>query len=277
MSMPIFLDNCIYDHMPNGSDNEWKNYSLHPYSREANAFFPLFWLLMFKQEDIKSARFIDDFDIDNVETEIDRQECFDDFGESTFPYFIVAQAQALENLQKRKSVFLNIFGQDLLKIYDHFQEIIQQYYPNYILLRTNGLDLVEKSEQNFRDGLSAFELLEYQHCEQDHKYWENIKADMQKYINLNYYLLGISSSNQFIDKLDYVENPNYVENKAVIKDLPNSIYWVLGILVGVPTVFAWFKTHSVFYALITFIILAAVLSFLVIKYTSRNFHEKYKK
>lgn len=268
MSMPVYLISSNYEHMPNGSLNEWENFKASSFSLEANTFFPTFWLLLFQQNNIHQARYIDDYDIDHSDTQIDREECFDEFGDSSFPYFIVSKTQAIENLRNRKTAFLNIFGQNFLQQYDDFQTIIHQYYTDHILLLTNGLDLSENSENEFRKELHAFELLEYPEQKQDDEYWNNLKNELRKYTDLNYFLYGKNYSEH--KQFTYVENPYYDEQKTVFKDLPNWVYWIFGIIIAIPTIYIWLKTHSNLYAFLTFIVFAALFSFIAIKLTNQK-------
>ena len=98
MSMPVFLNSCSYDHMPNGQQNEWYDfYREATLELEANAFFPLFWMLLFNPDHIKHAKYIDDFDIDDALSQVDREDCFHEFGERRYPYFVVSQQDALKN------------------------------------------------------------------------------------------------------------------------------------------------------------------------------------
>ncbi len=271
MSMPVFLDSCSYDHMPNGSLNEWASF-YHPntFELEANAFFPLFWLLLFSQENIKHARYIDDYDIDDEQSSIERDECLDDFGDNTFPYFIVSQMNALNNLQKRKTSFLKIFGENFSESYSQFQDIIQEHYPQYILLRTNGLDLGENSEEEFKSELKHYENLEHEVNEDDLTYWNTIQKDMSRYQDLNYFLQGVNYSKTEHDSSEDFEDLTYSTSDYIYKDLPNYVYWIFGIIIAVPTIYVWRTTHSNLYAFLTFALFAAIFSVIAIKLTKNK-------
>ena len=271
MSMPVFLNSCSYDHMPNGQQNEWYDfYREATLELEANAFFPLFWMLLFNPDHIKHAKYIDDFDIDDALSQVDREDCFHEFGERRYPYFVVSQQDALKNLKDRKQTFLDLFEQDLSSYYQHFQELIEEYYPDFILLRTNGLPLTEHSEQSFRQQLSAYALLGQIHADQDHDYWQTTKIEMQKYTSLIYFLQGSSDLEGYRNPPEPLENQNDVVTEPPYKDLADYVYWIFGIIIGLPTVYIWFKTHSWFYAIITFIVLSAIFSFIAIKLTRKR-------
>ncbi len=277
MSLPVYLDSSPFDHMPNGNQNEWKDFfKPNTYEFEANAFFPLFWLLLFSQDNIKRARYIDQYDIDDERSSVDREECFDDFGESTFPYFIASQAQALANLEKRKAGFLKIFGQEFENKYDHFSHIIQENFPKFILLRPNGLDLGEQDEEFFRKDCIVYENLEHEITMDDLKYWNDLKQDMRRYKNdLTYFLYGYNHAEQ---KTKNQENINLPENNQLntkntnspnIKKISEKIIWIIVIIVALATVIVLLQTQSIWYAIITFFVLAFTLSFLVSKFLNR--------
>ena len=272
MSMPVFLDSCSYDHMPNGSLNEWANfYSANTFELEANAFFPLFWSLLFSQNDIKFTKYIDDYDIEFKQGQLNREEYFEDFeymAQSSYPYFINSQQQALENLSKRKIGFLKIFGENFSESYSQFQQLIQDNYPQYILLRTNGLlDSDDLSKENFISDLKHYENLEHEANEDDLKYWNTIQKDMSRYQDLNYFLQGINHSDAEHDSFDHLENSNDLKPDYIYKDLPNYIYWIFGIIIAVPTIYVWHITHSNLYAVLTFALFATIFCVIAIKLT----------
>lgn len=274
MSMPVFLDSCSYDHMPNGSLNEWANF-YHPntFEFEANAFFPLFWLLLFQQDNIKSAKYIDDYDIEFKQGQLNREEYFEDFedmAQSSYPYFINSQQQALENLSKRKTGFLKIFGEHFSESYSQFQDIIQEHYPQYILLRTNGLDLGENSEEEFKSELKHYENLEYEANEDDLTYWNTIQKDMSRYQDLNYFLQGVNYSKTEYDSSEDFEDLTYSTSDYIYKDLPNYVYWIFGIIIAIPTIYVWRTSHSNLYAFLTFALFAAIFSVIAIKLTKNK-------
>lgn len=270
MSMPVFLDSCPYDHMPYGHLNEWKDFfSPHTYELEANAFFPLFWLLLFQQDNIKLAHYIDDQDIAE-ESQTYRDEYLTEMEGEHYPYFIVSQADALENLSKRKSGFLKIFGDNFYESYSQFQHIIQAHYPQYILLRTNGLDLDNDSEEDFRSNLKYYENLEYETDEDDLEYWDDLKQERRRYQDLNYFLQGVSYSKIEPDSSEYFENATYSTTDYIYKDLPSYVYWIFGIIIAVPTILVWRSTHSNLYAFLTFVLLATIFCFIAIKLTKNK-------
>ena len=269
MSMPVFLDSCPYDHMPNGSLNQWKDFfSPHTFELEANAFFPLFWLLLFQQDNIKLAYYMDDQDIAE-ESQTYRDEYLKEMGETHYPYFIVSQAHALENLSARKVGFLKIFGNDFAEYYSRFQHIIQENYPQYILLRTNGLDLDKNSEEEFKSELKHYENLEFEASEDDLTYWKNIQKNMSRYQDLNYFLQGANHSKTDHGYSDHFESSNDLKPDYIYKDLPSYVYWIFGIIIAVPTILAWRDTHSNLYAFLTFAIFATIFCTIAIKLTRK--------
>ena len=53
MSHPVFLTSSHLNHMPVGSQNQWANFfKTASFELEANAFIPILWLMLFKQDNI---------------------------------------------------------------------------------------------------------------------------------------------------------------------------------------------------------------------------------
>lgn len=93
---------------------------------------------------------------------------------------------------------------------------------------------------------------------------------ISRFENLADFLFGYPCSE--INDVEQVlfKNQHHIAPKINNHDLPDFIYWIFGIIISIPTIYVWFKTHSGLYAFITFAILAAIFSFIVIKLTSKK-------
>lgn len=140
MSHPVYLSSSALPRMPEGSRNEWKSFFGDGAELEANAFFPLLWLALFDEGDIRHARFIDEYDTDDEASEVDREECLQDFGaDATYPYLVTDKATAVARLAQRREGVVSAIGERYRPIYEAFEAFVAQRYPQYILLRTQGL------------------------------------------------------------------------------------------------------------------------------------------
>jgi len=140
MSHPVFLSSSTLPRMPEGSRNEWRGFFGHGGELQANAFFPLFWRALFSTDDIRHARFIDEYDIDDEDAAVDRAECMNDFGaKATYPYLVTDKRTALTRLASRREAILAAVGERYRPIYDGFAEMIAHGFADHLLLRTSGL------------------------------------------------------------------------------------------------------------------------------------------
>ncbi|MBN8753257.1 MULTISPECIES: hypothetical protein [Variovorax] len=158
MSHPVFLSSSSLPRMPEGSRNEWRGFFGHGGELEANAFFPLFWRALFSADDIRHAKFIDEYDIDDEDATVDRAECMDDFGaEATYPYLVTDKRTALARLASRREAIVTAVGERYRPIYDGFTELIAHGFADHLLLRTSGLPDAADSEQWLRASLAAID------------------------------------------------------------------------------------------------------------------------
>ncbi len=158
MSHPVFLSSSSLPRMPEGSRNEWRGFFGHGGELEANAFFPLFWRALFSANDIRHAKFIDEYDIDDEGAAVDRAECMDDFGaEATYPYLVTDKRTALARLASRREAIVAAVGERYRPIYDGFAELIAHGFADHLLLRTSGLPDAADSEQWLRASLAAID------------------------------------------------------------------------------------------------------------------------
>lgn len=160
MSHPVYLSSSTLPRMPEGSRNEWRSFFGDGAELEANAFFPLFWRVLFAEDDIRRARFIDEYDVDDENAAIDREECLHDFGtEATYPYLVTDAATALARLAARREGVIAAVGEQYRPIYDAFETFVAQRFPHHILLRTQGLPDAADAEPWLRTDLAAIERL----------------------------------------------------------------------------------------------------------------------
>jgi hypothetical protein len=160
MSHPIYLSSSSLPRMPEGSRNEWRNFFGDGAELEANAFFPLFWRALFDASDIRHARFIDEHDIDDEASAVDREECLADFGpDATFPYLVTDKAAGVARLAARREAVLDAVGERYRPIYESFEAFVSQHFADHILLRTRGLPDAADAEPWLRISLADLENL----------------------------------------------------------------------------------------------------------------------
>lgn len=161
MSHPVYLSSSTLPRMPEGSRNEWRGFFGDGAELEANAFFPLFWRALFSADDIRHARFIDEYDIDDEASAVDREACLDDFGaEATRPYLVADQAAALTRLATRREPLLAAIGERYRPMYEAFEALMAQHFRDHILLRTQGLPDAADAEPWLRSSLAELDDLQ---------------------------------------------------------------------------------------------------------------------
>jgi len=147
--------------MPEGSRNEWRGFFGHGAELEANAFFPLFWRALFGEDDIRHARFIEAYDVDDADSAIEREGCLEDRGpEATYPYLVTDKATALSRLAARREAVVAAIGEHYRPLYEGFEAWIAQGFPDHILLRTEGLPDAADAEPWLRSELSLIDRLD---------------------------------------------------------------------------------------------------------------------
>lgn len=160
MSHPIFLSSASQPRMPEGSRNEWRDFFGHGVELEANAFFPLFWRALFGADDIRHARFIDEYDADDEASAVEREECLEDFGaEAAYPYLAIDRATGITRLAARREAIIGAIGERYRAIYESFETLIAQRFADHIVLRTRGLPDAADAEPWLRACLAEIENL----------------------------------------------------------------------------------------------------------------------
>lgn len=160
MSHRVYLSSSNLPRMPEGSRNEWRGFFGSGGELEANAFFPLFWRALFSENDIRRARFIDEYDVDDEAASVDREECLEDFGpDATYPYLATDKASALARLASRREQIMAVIGEHYRPIYTAFAAMIARDFGGHILLRTIGLPDAADAEPWLRTDLALLEKL----------------------------------------------------------------------------------------------------------------------
>lgn len=159
MSHSVFLSSSLQPRMPDGSRNEWRGFFDSGGELRANAFFPLFWRALFSVDDIRHARFVDNYDVDD--DVIEREECLEDFGpDARYPYLVVDKRVALARLADRRERVIAAVGERYRPIYEGLQAFIDRDFRDFILLRTSGLPDAADAEPWLRADLAALDTLD---------------------------------------------------------------------------------------------------------------------
>ena len=265
MSHPVFLTSSHLSLMPLGSQNQWAEFfQTASFELEADAFIPILWFMLFKRENIFWAKYTDDLDINderNLEALEEYQQFFED---RLYAYLVIDQKQALINLENHKPIFIEIFGHENTFQFDLFKSLIEQHYPEYILLRTSGLAL-DINDVNFlikplqhienlrENGLDNNEFIEYQ------------RADLARFDNHPYFFYGVNNNNTLSELKDtHLQQPIADQEQSVSYPSKSSGFslWISTAIVVILTLVTWFTTHSILYAVIVFFISAFILGFI---------------
>jgi hypothetical protein len=144
--------------MPEGSRNEWRDFFANGVELEANAFFPLFWRAIFSADDIRHARFIDEYDGNDEASAVEREECLEEFGpDATYPYLVTERTTGMTRLAARREAVIAAIGERYRAIYEAFETLVSQRFASHILLRTRGLPDAADAEPWLRACLAEIE------------------------------------------------------------------------------------------------------------------------
>jgi hypothetical protein len=271
MSHPVFLTSSTFSRMPRGSQNQWAEFfQSASFELEANAFIPILWFMLFKQENIFWTRYIDDLDINDDRNQVDLEERQEDFGESQYAYLVIDQQQALLNLAARKPLFIEIFGTENIYHFDDFKSLIEQHYPEYILLRTSGLPL------DLNDAYFLTQLLQHienkaQDDSQQHSFIEMQRIELARFDDHPYFFYGVNLHPPILnltttENQSTVEQSNHAQSQQHSLETSGLAIWICTAIVAILTIAVWFTTQSALYAGITFLISAFVLGFISSKF-----------
>lgn len=266
MSHPVFLTSSTFSHMPQGSQNQWAEFfQSATFELEANAFIPILWFMLFKQENIFWTRYIDDLDINDERNQIDLEERQEDFGESQYAYLVIDQQQALLNLADRKPLFIETFGAENSYHFEDFKSLIEQHYPEYVLLRTSGLPL------DLNDAHFLTQLLQHiENSAQDHSqqisFIEMQRIELARFDDHPYFFYGVNLHDPIHDlnTKEDLSTPDQIDPASSQQPLATSglAIWICTAIVAILTIAIWFTTQSALYAVVTFFISAFVLGFI---------------
>ena len=279
MSHPLFLTSSILPRMPEGSRNEWRSFFDAGSELEANAFFPLFWLALFSAADLRRARFIDENDVDDEDSAIERQEILDSFdADATYPYLVARQQVGLVRLAARRESVIAAVGERYRPIFNAFESLIADGFADeYLLLRTSGLPDAADIEPWLLDQLGQLERLA------EPAVIDGFTSDLSGYgADPIWQLTGAGASDvwptpalaaQYAgrpSKTRSVQQPDAMPSRRhshVHTQLDNVLEW-MGALVaagGALAAYAW--THSIGWALLAFFVVAGVAGFAIVKTT----------
>lgn len=214
MSHPVFLSSSTFAHMPIGQQNQWSEFfQTASYELEANGIIPILWLMLFKPENLQWANFLDDLDHDqhDIEAELAQQQ----LDNNQYAYLITDQKSALLNLEQQKKQFIHIFGQEYTFSFDHFYSLIQQHFPDYILLRTSGLPLAPNDQSFFAEPL---QLLEHGIPESERKTLliQALQQDLKHHPEPSLFFYGVDHfQNQTIELAPQVNEPDALINSEL--------------------------------------------------------------
>ncbi|MEN8281400.1 hypothetical protein [Acinetobacter gerneri] len=274
----VFLTSCPFDHMPLGHLNQWKVFAEVPRPElEANSFLPILWLMMFKQDHIQWARFIDDFDIDDENVAAERQSCLENFGtESEYPYLITDTASALQLLKQRKAEFLQITGDQYTDIYHEFEIMVEKYYPDHVLLRTLGLPDINQAENWLQNSMIPLEALGTGHSLQKNPiFWKRFLNDLHQYPHeVQYFLRGYSRAKAKVfpqsSELQQIrEHPSHIQDSPAF--IPQSLFLLLFLILGIFAAIAtYLYSASIIYSFIALMVVAGLCTYIFIRINEIN-------
>ena len=270
MSHPVFLTHSIFNHMPMGSENQWHDFfHTASFELEADVFIPILWLMLFRQENLKWAKYTDEFDISNADAQVDLEEYHDDFGDAQYAYLVVDQQEALANLNEYKPAFIEIFGLENIEHFEQFKTLIEQHFPQYILLRTSGLPLDLNDAEFLLQPLQQLEHFQ-QNSSQHLDFAEFQRQDLARFDDHPYYFYGSNPMEMITPSLkENVDELKDIEDINTTTEPSNWAIWICTAIVVLATLAVYFMTQSVLYSAVVFFVSAFILGFISSK-TGRN-------
>lgn len=267
MSHPVFLTSSSFSHMPLGSQNQWQDFfQTASFELEANAFIPILWFMLFKQDNLHWAKYIEDLDFNDIHHQNDFEEYQQEYADEHYAYLVIDQQQALVNLAQQKSVFLEIFGAEHLGYFADFQAMIEQHFPQYILLRTSGLPLDPDDAEFLLHPLQQLE--NYQsNTAQNSDFAEFQREDFARFEDQSYFFYGktptIVLESDLKNQIDPFENSEIFTSMTTQDTRSSSLaIWLCTAIVVLATLTVYFSSHSLLYSAIVFFVSAFVLGFI---------------
>lgn len=267
MRYPVFLTNSHLNHMPIGSQNEWSEF-FHSasFELEADSFIPILWFMLFRDYNLQWAKFTDLLDHNDERNQLDLEANRQEYGDHHYAYLVVDQEQALMNLDNNQSIFIDTFGTDHLVHFETFKAKIQQYYPEYILLRSSGLGLEWDNADLLIYPLQQIANFQYNQNTAN-QFIEHQQLDFERFDDYAYFFSGIDRNNMEYESQDQdqadLEQDTVTDIQKQPADKTSGIaVWICTAIVSILTLAVWYKTESVLYSFILFIVSAFILGFI---------------
>lgn len=268
MSHPVFLTSSQIGHMPIGSENQWLNfYQTADFELQADHFVPILWFMLFKTEDLRWAKYTDLLDVDDTQQQDLLVEYHRDFADHQYAYLVTDQQHALDNLEQNKAFFLETAGAEQQVHFEHFKSLIEQHYPDYILLRSSSLPPEFDSDEHLRFPLQQLEQFQNDPS-QDNGLAHYQKVALSQFDDYAYFFYGIDPTTMTHNTHDTVAQETVVQDteqaQPQLKPTENAAtaVWICTAIVSILTLAVWFNTHSVLYAFVVFIVSAFILGFI---------------
>lgn len=265
MSQPVFLTSSHLEHMPIGSQNQWSDfYHNASFELQADSFVPILWFMLFNPSDLNWAKYTDLLDHADPNPQTMLAEYQHDFAEHQYAYLVTDQDNALQNLEKNKAFFIESAGEAQLNHYDHFKQLIEEHYPEHILLRSSSMPIDFDSDQHLRFPLEQLEQFQ-QDPSPENGLIHYQKVALSEFDDYAYFFLGVEP-NTMTQEMDHSAD-EVQELEAESTPVPSSSHsgmavWICTAIVSILTLIVWFKTSSILYSFVVFIVSAFVLGFI---------------
>lgn len=297
MSHPVFLNDCRQPAMPSGERNEWRTFWDDPgIELEAKNGLPLLWWCIYGEADLKFARMIDDFDVDDAEGERAAFQADTEHPEALYPYFVTGKKQALERLALRKEKVVAAIGEQYRSIYEAFEQLVATHFEGFLLLRTAGLPDISDGEQWIRAGAQSMDRLDNNLPPEPGGHFAGMAADFLRWKNGGnpVWMLGGSGppdiwpgaalSATFPEKGRRTRlaagDADPGQPQATTRDRsgqrkPSKVEeWLAPLFVGLVTAYVYFSSRSIFLAVLAFAGTTALAVWLSLKWRNRGGSDK---
>lgn len=268
MSYPVFLNAAALPRMPDGSKNEWRAFwNDGGIELAANGWPPLLWLALFTPGDMRQARMADDEDADSE----GRAELEADFGETTYPYLVASIGDALAALASRRQVILQGIGEKFAPAVDAFAALLKEKFPACVLCRTGGMVDVADAGPALQRALADFERLAAGAGGENSIADEMANLRRQDSRSQMLMLVGTAHEEDGAAREDGGALPATdapAPPPARARAAPRNsewLDWACALVVGLPAVGVYLRTHSVLLGILTFAGICAVVVFARIK------------
>ncbi|MGB7194000.1 MAG: hypothetical protein WBD81_11115 [Collimonas pratensis] len=296
MSHPVFLNDCKLPAMPSGERNEWRAFwDDARIELEANGGPPLLWWCIYGEADLKFARMIDDFDIDDPEGERAEFQVDTENPDALYPYFVTAKKQALQRLAQRKEKVVAALGEQYRAVYEAFEKLVATHFDGFVLLRTAGLPDIADGEQWMRTGAQSMDRLDNNHPPEAGDHFAGMAAEFLKWKNSGNaarMLGGSGPPDVWPDAALSAAFPETGRRKRTAPEntdpdapqtLPPNVRgrsgqrkstmleeWLAPLFVGLVTAYVYLSSRSIFLAVLAFAAATALAVWLSIKWRNRG-------